>query len=135
MDIRVDQEKKRILEVLKAAGVPCPKIDALEAVIDNAAFMRVKLEDCQAAIKSSNVVIPYDNGGGQKGLRENPLFKGYEALFKSYILAMDKIMDALPKGLENELQSFTDDAVDVIEMVKSLKVKSNDRKPRAKNKD
>lgn len=124
MDKRIETEKKRIYELLDRAGVKDSRRDALEVVIDSCAFMRVKLEDCQDAIKTSNVVIPYDNGGGQKGLRENPLFKGYEALHKSYLLGLDKIMAVIPKDAENAYTSFIDDANNTIELVKSLKVKA-----------
>lgn len=133
MQLRIDTEKERIYEFLDRAGVSDPRLDALQVVIEDAAFMRVKLEDSRELIKNSQIVMPYDNGGGQKGIRENPLFKGYEALFKSYLMAMDKIMSVLPKEADNALKSFTDDTDNVIEMVRSLKVKSNDRKSRAAN--
>ena len=28
--------------------------------------------------------MPYDNGGGQKGIRKNPLYDGYNSLFASF---------------------------------------------------
>lgn len=124
MDKRIENEKKRIYELLDTAGVKDSRRDCLEGIIDNCAFMRVKLEDCQGEIKASNVVVPYDNGGGQKGLRENPLFKGYEALLKHYLMAMDKVMAVLPKDAENAYTGFISDAENTIELVKSLKVKT-----------
>jgi hypothetical protein len=58
--------------------------------------MRAKLDDSRQLIKNSNIVVPYDNGGGQKGIRENPAFKGYEALWKAYMQGMNRILDTLP---------------------------------------
>ena len=89
-------ERERIIELLKGAEVKDAKIKLLMPVIINTAWMKAKLDDARRQIKGSSIVIPYDNGGGQKGLRENPLFKGYEALWKSYMAGMAKIIDLLP---------------------------------------
>ena len=93
---RVSDEVMRLTQLLNDYGVSEKKQRALESVIENTAWMRVKLDDAREAVKTSSVVIPYDNGGGQKGLRENPIFKGYESLWKSYMSGMCKILDCLP---------------------------------------
>lgn len=90
-------EAERLKSLLFDCGVSETYISILNATIENTAWMKVKLDEAREAIKTSNVVIPYDNGGGQKGLRENPLFRGYESLFKSYMSGMKQILDALPK--------------------------------------
>lgn len=89
-------EIKNITDILTEAGISKHRIKALKSLIENTAWIKVKLDDARGAIKNSSVAIPYDNGGGQKGIRENPLFKGYEALWKSYMLGMTKILDTLP---------------------------------------
>ena len=124
MDKRIENEKKRLYMLLDRAGVTDSRRDYLEDIINNASFMRVKLEESRAEMESASLTIPYDNGGGQSGIRKNPLFEAYEALLKHYLLTMDKILAVLPKSLENDLRSFTDDTDNVIEMVKSLKVKA-----------
>ena len=90
-------EADRLKSLLFDCGVSDLHVSLLSATISNTAWMKVKLDEARDAIKTSNVVIPYDNGGGQKGLRENPLFKGYESLFKSYMSGMKQILDTLPK--------------------------------------
>ena len=94
---RVDAEIKRIEDMLSGYNVQKKKVEALSSIIENTAWMKIKLDDAREAIKESNVVIPYDNGGGQRGLRENPLFKGYESLWKSYMAGMSHILDCLPR--------------------------------------
>lgn len=89
-------EIERITALLEEYGISDKRIKALSTIIENTAWMKVKLDDAREAVKTSNVVIPYDNGGGQSGIRENPLFKGYEALWKSYMAGMSKILDCLP---------------------------------------
>ena len=102
MDSRVDAEKQRLTTLLFDCGISDKRMSALEAVIENVAWMRVKLDDTREAIRSASVVIAYDNGGGQKGLRENPLFKGYASLWKSYMNGMAKILDSLPPEAAQE---------------------------------
>lgn len=116
-------EKKRIYQVLESFEVPKKKIDYLEPVIDEVAFMRVKLVETHHDLEQMDVAIPYDNGGGQTGIRENPQFKAYEALLKSYLMALDRIIAVLPK----DVQENTDDSTDkenVLELVRSMHLKS-----------
>jgi hypothetical protein len=82
--------------LLNEVGISAKKMKLLEPIVLNTAWMKVKLDDAREAIKNSNIVISYDNGGGQKGIRENPLYKGYESLWRSYMAGMDRILSTLP---------------------------------------
>lgn len=97
-----EKEKRRINKLLKSAGVSENRIKMLAPVIENTAWMKAKLEDAREQIRGSSIAIPYNNGGGQKGLRENPLFKGYENLWRCYIAGMGKIMDSLPEEYQEQ---------------------------------
>lgn len=96
LDKKATAEAKKLRQLLFDCGVEENRIKLLKTLIDNTAWMKVKLDYTQAVIKDSSVCIPYDNGGGQKGIRENPLFKGYESLFRSYMAGMKIILDSLP---------------------------------------
>ena len=97
-----EKEKRRINKLLKSAGVSENRMKMLAPVIENTAWMKAKLEDAREQIRGSSIAIPYNNGGGQKGLRENPLFKGYENLWRCYIAGMGKIMDSLPEEYQEQ---------------------------------
>jgi hypothetical protein len=97
-----EKEKKRLTKMLKDLGVDNKKILLLSPVIENTAWMRIKLDHAREKISVSGVAVPYDNGGGQTGIRENPAFKGYEALWKSYMTGMTKILDSLPAEVQDE---------------------------------
>lgn len=94
---RAEEEQNRITDLLSEVGISDKRMKLLEPIILNTAWMKAKLDDAREAIKNSNIVISYDNGGGQKGIRENPLFKGYESLWRSYMAGMAKILDSLPQ--------------------------------------
>lgn len=97
LEEKATMEAERLKSLLFNYNIPEKKVGFLEDVIRNVSWMKVKLDVTMEKIKTSDVCIPYDNGGGQKGMRENPLFKGYESLFKSYMSGMRQILDVLPK--------------------------------------
>ncbi len=121
MDIetRATLERQRIETLLFNFGVSQDRVALLETVIENVSWMKVKLDDTRESIKTTAVVIPYDNGGGQKGLRENPLFKGYESLFKAYMSGMGKIFDALPQSAVEAETEAIEKPKTVLELVRN----------------
>lgn len=56
-------------------------LDELHAQAD---FQRKQLEAARKRLANEPLVIEYDNGGGQSGIRENPEWIAYEKLLKSY---------------------------------------------------
>lgn len=118
-DNRAQEEKQRLDTLLFNCGISAEKRIALEPIIENVAWMRGKLDDTREAIKSSGVVIAYDNGGGQKGLRENPLYKGYYSLFKSYMRGLDAILNVLPKDVASAQEAEIEKPKTVLELVRA----------------
>ena len=99
---RVKNEEQRLRTLLFDCGVSQERIDLLAPVIENTAWMRAKLDDTRDMVKTTQVVIKYDNGGGQSGLRENPIYKGYESLFKSYMSGMCTLLNYVPRKVLEE---------------------------------
>jgi hypothetical protein len=118
---RAEEEQNRIIELLNEVGISAKKMKLLEPIVLNTAWMKVKLDDAREAIKNSNIVISYDNGGGQKGIRENPLFKGYEGLFKTYMSGLKQILDVLPPYEVQVKAEEIEKPKTVLELVRSKK--------------
>lgn len=118
MEQRATEEIERLNGLLADFNVKEKKIAVMQPVIENTAWMKVKLDDARTAIKTSNVVIPYDNGGGQTGIRENPLFKGYESLWKSYMAGMDRICSMLPREQVEAVAEQIETPKTVLQMVR-----------------
>lgn len=116
---RAEEEQQRILDLLTEIGISAKRMKILEPIIVNTAWMKAKLDDAREAIKNSNIVITYDNGGGQKGIRENPLFKGYENLWRAYIHGMDRILSALPDELATEQRIEMEKPKTMLELVRN----------------
>ena len=119
---RATEEKKRITAILKDAGISQRRMDMLKPVIENVSWMRAKLDDSRDLIKSSNIVMPYDNGGGQRGIRENPAFKGYESLWKAYMQGMNRILDTLPP---EQMQPVIDEDMKPKTVLDTMRAKYN----------
>ncbi len=117
--IRAEEEQERITAILQEVGISDRRMRLLEPVILNTAWMKAKLDDAREAIKHSQIAIPYDNGGGQKGLRENPLFKGYESLWKSYMQGMNRILDCLPQEVIEVETEVVEKPKTMLELVRS----------------
>lgn len=116
-----DKERRRITKLLKEANIKEYRIKMLEPVIENTAWMKAKLDDAREQIRGSSIAIPYNNGGGQKGIRENPLFKGYENLWRCYIAGMTKILDAMPpETIQTEMKKEEPQApATILELVRT----------------
>ena len=60
-------------------------------------FMRVKLSETREALVHQPIVIAYDNGGGQTGIRKNPAYDGYTQLMRTYTQTLREYSE-LTKG-------------------------------------
>lgn len=107
-DELVKKEQRKISREIKKAKISEHKMKVIEPVVINSAFMKIKLDEAREQIKDETITVDYDNGGGQKGIRENPIFKAYEALWKSYMLGMDKILSIIPDEQKQDLVDQTE---------------------------
>lgn len=118
MEEAIREEAERLYALLDEYEISDKRKKLLAPIIENTAFMKVKLEEARKMVKETSVVIQYDNGGGQKGLRENPIFKGYEALWKSYMAGMNEITKALPQEVVKVEAEKIVEAKTMLEMVR-----------------
>ena len=57
----------------------------LTVLQDQLRLMRDRLIEEGNKIPDEPIIIDYDNGGGQNGIRENPFYPAYEKLLSSYV--------------------------------------------------
>lgn len=104
---RKNKEKNRLTRTLKVLNVKNGKLILLQKVIEQTSWMCVKLEDAVEQIGEQGLTETYDNGGGQKGVRQSQLFQGYEALWKAYMAGMKVILDAVPEDKRPVAEAIT----------------------------
>lgn len=65
---------------------------ALE-LAENVLFMADRLKVTREKAARMDLVIPYDNGGGQTGVRKNPIFEAYAQIFAQYSKGLAQLSD------------------------------------------
>ena len=115
---KVTKERKRLEELLDRAEVPQQQRDLLTPVVDNMAWQRVKLDEARKEMQDASIVCEYDNGGGQTGTRENPIFKAYINLWRAYMVGLEKFSSYLPKELQAEIVG---EGVSVLDQVRQMR--------------
>ena len=79
------------------AGVHVMHDEALE-LAESVLFMAAKLEESRKIMANEPIVIPYDNGGGQSGIRENPHYTAFEHLVTAYNKSLRQLTEIVEKG-------------------------------------
>ena len=82
-----------------------------ENLIEQIKVMEDKLKEAAEQLPSEDLIVEYNNGGGQSGIRENPFYSAYEKLMACYLKSV------------NTLNGISGDDVVEIDSVKDLKKK------------
>ena len=93
-DQRIRKEYLRMTELF--AAMPENELRFCDPLLQNAAFMKVTLEDLQEAINQNGVTDVYQNGANQSGTKASADLQAYNSLAKVYTALMDKLSKKLP---------------------------------------
>ena len=92
------------------ATMPENELRFCDPLLQNAAFMKVTLEDLQKAINENGVTDSYQNGANQSGTKASADLQAYNSLAKVYNALMDKLSAKLPKEVrKSKLQAMRDE--------------------------
>ena len=94
-DQRIRLEYERMKGLFSA--MPENELDFCDPLLQNAAFMKVTLEDLQCQINENGVTDQYQNGANQSGTKASADLQAYNSLAKVYNALMDKLSGKLPK--------------------------------------
>ncbi len=105
------------VEDMRAAASPA-MADRAARLAEEVLHMEAKLEETRREMGQTKLVIAYDNGGGQTGIRKNPVYEAYNALLRSYLSALDQLArmtqtapQAAPQPAERPAQGSSLDAM------------------------
>lgn len=64
---------------------------------ENVIFQCGKLAETRRAMQKNNsqLVVPYNNGGGQSGIRKSPIYEAYNQLMANYRKSLQQLDDML----------------------------------------
>lgn len=93
------KQKSKAEEI--CAGVNVLHEEAVE-LAESVLFMADKLKEARKKMEHEALVIPYDNGGGQTGIRENPHFAAFEKLMNTYTRSLEQLRKIVESGKQTE---------------------------------
>ena len=89
---------KRELERLKKiyADLPSGKLSIVTPLLENAAFMKITLDDLQKSINENGCSDEYKNGENQYGKKAAADLQAYNSLIKNFNTISDRLEKLLP---------------------------------------
>lgn len=96
---RIEQELKKLNTLYH--NLPENKLKLLAPLIQNAAFMKVTLEELQETINSEGATDEYCNGANQFGRKQSANIQAYNSLIKNYNAVIDRLEKLLPPEAKN----------------------------------
>ena len=102
----MDRELARLVELF--SPLPVNERIFIQPLLENAAFMRVTLDELQIKIRLEGATDEYQNGANQCGVKISAAIQAYNQLMKTYHTLMDKLLAKLPaqKNTADELDEF-----------------------------
>ena len=89
--------KKELLRLKRIySGLPKNKLAIVTPLLENAAFMKITLDDLQKSINESGCSEDYKNGANQYGKKASSDLQAYNSLIKNYNTISDRLEKMLP---------------------------------------
>ena len=87
------------------------KLQTVESLIRNAAFMAVSLEELQEIINEEGYTEEYQNGANQSGRKQSEAVKTHIAMTKNHAAIMKQLAELVPpvRVKKSALQSLRDE--------------------------
>lgn len=106
---KIKREITRLNRVFK--DLDKNKLQTVESLIRNAAFMSVSLEELQEIINEEGYTVEYQNGANQSGTKQSDAVKTHIAMTKNHASIIKQLTDLVPPEKKNEsrLQALRDE--------------------------
>ena len=95
-ETEISKELKKLQKIFE--NIQPDKKALCESLLQNAAFMAVKLRELQDLIDRDGMVEDYDNGGGQSGRKIGSAVQIYQKMLPSYNQVIKTLASMLPTG-------------------------------------
>lgn len=95
-DQRVKAETRKLSALTK--GLSKVKLAVALPLIEQAAFMRITLDDLQKQINQEGCVEEYQNGKNQQGCKTTAALQAYNSTVKNYAAVCERLDRILPQN-------------------------------------
>lgn len=108
-DQKIKKEYNRLRRIFK--DLDKNKLQTVESLMRNAAFMSVSLEELQDIINAEGYIVEYQNGANQSGTKQSDAVKTHIAMTKNHASIIKQLCDLVPpeKKKESRLQALRDE--------------------------
>lgn len=104
----IKKELKKLIAIYEP--ILAEKAAIVMPMLENAAFMKVTMDELQAIINKAGCSEQYKNGENQFGRKATAEISAYNQLMKTYTALFDRLDKALPKGTaKSKLESLMSD--------------------------
>lgn len=93
-DTKMKNEIEKLSKIFE--NISEDKSTLCESLIQNAAYMAVKLRELQQLIDQKGMIETYDNGGGQTGTKISSAVQIYQKMLPSYNSVIKTLASILP---------------------------------------
>ena len=102
---KIKKEKSKLLKIFKEIDENKKKF--ISSQIDDLAWLIVSIKELQEEIDYTGTIVDYDNGGGQKGVKDNPNIKTLIAYQKNANAIYKMLIDLVPNATKkSKLEAF-----------------------------
>ncbi len=107
-EISIKKEKNRIKKIFKE--IDENKLKFCMTLIDRLAWLNVSVKELEQSIDRDGTTIPYDNGGGQSGVKDNPNVKTLIQYTKNITTITKQLVDLVPASKKkSKLEELMDE--------------------------
>lgn len=105
------QKENKIAEELQRISVFFEEAEEnkraiITPLLQNAAFMKITLEDLQEIINAEGVTDIYQNGANQHGVKQSATLQSYNSLIKNYAGVIKTLSQMLPPEKKQSVKSW-----------------------------
>lgn len=121
---------RTIRAILRSRGYDDETLKIISPLIDHIVWMEEKIEQARNVISASSVVVSYDNGGGQTGVRKNPAYEALNKLNSSYLASLKLVIDLLPiqETPDNKKDDLIKEVAKKRDLMSSLRIAESNRR-------
>lgn len=106
---KIHKEELRLKKVFK--NLDKNKLQTVQSLIRNAAFMAVSLEELQEIINAEGYIVEYQNGANQSGTKQSDAVKTHIAMTKNHASVIKQLCELVPpeEKRQSRLQALRDE--------------------------
>lgn len=99
-DEKIKKEYNRLKRIFR--DLDKNKLQTVESLIKNAAFMAISLEELQEIINIEGYTVEYQNGANQSGTKQSDAVKTHIAMTKNHAAIIKQLCDMVPPEKKKE---------------------------------